>query len=116
MNNNNLEAELSLTQKITVLLLGANCSEPLRGKLWFQKELFLIAQNIPELNDETEFESDFIGPYSEIADEELEHLRREGIVAKEKEKLTPSGEDVRKQIEDKFPADVRLLVSEIKTF
>jgi len=114
--NNTLEADLSLTQKVAILLLGANCSEPLKGKLWYQKEIFLIAQNIPELKEETEFEPDFIGPYSEIAEEELEHLRYEGIVTKEKEKLTATGENVKNKIEKQFPDDTKLFVAEIKAF
>jgi predicted HTH domain antitoxin len=113
---NHLEDDLSLTQKITVLLLGADKSRSVKGKLWFQKELFLIAQNIPELEEETEFEPDFIGPYSEIADEELDHLRVEGIVAKEKERLTPIGEIVKTRIEKQFSSDIKQFISEMKSF
>jgi uncharacterized protein YwgA len=113
---NHLEDDLSLTQKITVLLLGADKSRPVKGKLWFQKELFLIAQNIPELEEETEFEPDFIGPYSEIADEELDHLRIEGVVAKEKEKLTPMGEVIKTRLEKQFPSDIKQFISEMKLF
>lgn len=117
MDNNNLrEEDLSLTQKVTILLLGGNCSEPLRGKLWFQKELFLIAQNLPELEEETDFEADFIGPYSEIADEELDHLRTEGIVDKTKEKLTPRGEEIKKQLDSRFPNEIKDFINEMKSF
>jgi predicted HTH domain antitoxin/uncharacterized protein YwgA len=108
--------DLSFTQKISILLLGGNYSEPLRGKLWFQKELFLIAQNLPELEEETDFEADFIGPYSEVADEELQHLRVEGIVEKTKEKLTPLGEKIKNQVEQDFPAELKDFIDEIKTF
>ncbi|MGD6853133.1 MAG: UPF0175 family protein [Candidatus Bathyarchaeia archaeon] len=108
--------DLSFTQKISILLLGANCSEPLRGKLWFQKELFLLAQNLPELEEETDFEADFIGPYSEVADEELDHLRIEGIVDRTKEKLTPLGEKIKKQVEQNFPVELKDFINEIKTF
>jgi predicted HTH domain antitoxin len=113
---NHIEDDLSLIQKIAVLLLGAEKSRPIKGKLWFQKELFLIAQNIPELEEEAEFEADFIGPYSEIADEELDHLRIEGIVAKEKEKLTPMGEVVKTRLERKFSSDTKQFISEMKLF
>jgi predicted HTH domain antitoxin len=111
-----LEDDLSLTQKISVLLLGANDFKPIKGKLWFQKELFLIAQNIPELDEETEFEPDFIGPYSEIADEELDHLRTEGIVAKEKEKLTATGEALNDRLDKQFSLDMKQFISETKSF
>ncbi|MCW4028914.1 MAG: UPF0175 family protein [Candidatus Bathyarchaeota archaeon] len=108
--------DLSLTQKISILLLGGNCSEQLKGKLWFQKELFLIAQNLPELEEETDFEADFIGPYSEIADEELDHLRIEGIVDRTKEKLTPIGEKIRERVDLEFSEDIKKFITEIKTF
>jgi predicted HTH domain antitoxin len=113
---NHIEDDLSLIQKVAVLLLGAEKSKPIKGKVWFQKELFLIAQNIPELEEEAEFEADFIGPYSEIADEELDHLRIEGIVAKEKEKLTPMGEVVKTRLEKQFSSDTKQFISEMKSF
>lgn len=113
---NHIEDDLSLIQKVAVLLLGSEKSRPIKGKLWFQKELFLIAQNIPELEEEAEFEADFIGPYSEIADEELDHLRIEGIVAKEKEKLTPMGEVVKTRLERQFSSDTKQFISEMKSF
>ncbi len=108
--------DLSLIQKVSILLMGSNCSEPLRGKLWFQKELFLIAENIPELEEETDFEADFIGPYSEVADEELDHLRIEGIVDKTKEKLTPLGEKIKSQLDETFSADIKDFINDIKKF
>ena len=111
-----IEDDLSITQKVSVLLLGANSFQPVRGKLWFQKELFLIAQNIRELADEADFESDFIGPYSEIADEELDQLKREGIVIKEKVELTPLGRDVANRLREQTPTQILDLISEMKRF
>jgi len=114
--NRRIEEDLSLTQKISILLIGANSFQPLRGELWFQKELFLIAQNVKELEEEADFESDFIGPYSEIADEELEQLRREGIVKKEKIELTPYGREAAKYLQRESPPGILELISEMKSF
>ena len=36
---------LTETQKFTLLLLSAKNSEPIKGKLWYQKELFLLSNN-----------------------------------------------------------------------
>jgi hypothetical protein len=69
--NDRIENYLTLTQKYALLLLSANTNQPITGKLWFQKELFLVSQNITRLEDETEFEGDLMGPYSEIADADL---------------------------------------------
>jgi predicted HTH domain antitoxin/uncharacterized protein YwgA len=112
----NIENDLSVIQKVSILLIGANSFQPVRGKLWFQKELFLIAQNSKKLAEEADFESDFIGPYSEIADEELEQLQREGIVSKEKVELTPFGRDVANRIREQIPTVILDLISEMKRF
>jgi predicted HTH domain antitoxin len=111
-----IEDDLSLTQRISILLIGANSFQPVKGKLWFQKELFLIAQNVKNLEEEADFESDFIGPYSEIADEELDQLRREGIVEKEKVELTPYGREVAKHLQQESPLNILKLISEMKSF
>lgn len=111
-----VEDDLSLVQKVSILLIGANSFQPVRGKLWYQKELFLIAQNIRKLAEEADFESDFIGPYSEIADEELDQLKREGIVSKEKVELTPLGRDVANRLQGQTPPQILELISEMKRF
>jgi predicted HTH domain antitoxin/uncharacterized protein YwgA len=111
-----IEDDLSIIQKVSILLIGANSFQRVRGKLWFQKELFLIAQNSGELAEEADFESDFIGPYSEIADEELEQLRREGIVSKEKVELTPLGRDVANRLRGHISPAILELISEMKRF
>lgn len=87
---------LTETQKYTLLLLSANNYEPVKGKLWFQKELFLLAKNSDELAEQTDFEADFMGPYSESADEELEQLEFAKVVENEgnKLKLTGLGRDI----------------------
>ena len=82
---------LTETQKYTLLLLSANNYEPVRGKLWFQKELFLLAKNSEELAEQTDFEADFMGPYSESAEEELEQLEFAKVVEKEGNKLKLTG-------------------------
>jgi uncharacterized protein YwgA len=111
-----IEDDLSITQKVSILLIGANSFQPIKGRLWFQKELFLIAQNVGELAEEADFESDFIGPYSEIADEELDQLRREGIVSKGKVELTPLGRDVANRLREQSPPAILRQISDMKRF
>ena len=114
--HNRSNFDLSLTQKITVLLYGANNSEPIKGKLWFQKELFLISKAIPELEEEAEFESDFMGPYSELADEQADRLRIEQILNSDQKQLTPLGQKIEQQTEQEFGANVKSLIQEMKAF
>lgn len=115
MNDDYIE-DLSLTQKVSILLLGANNFQPVKGKKWFQKELFLISQNIEELKEEADFESDFIGPYSEMADEELDQLRREGIINKGIIKLTSYGQDIHQKLQHEFSPIIMQIISDMKNF
>lgn len=116
MEIRHLAEYLSITQKISILLFSANNFGPIRGKLWFQKELFLISENISQLEDETDFDEDLLGPYSELADVELEQLQTEGIVDKKKLKLTPFGKEVAKWMESKARRNFLKLISDIKSF
>ena len=117
MNDHNRhEVSLSLTQKIAILLFGANGSEPIKGKLWFQKELFLISKSIPELEEEAEFESDFMGPYSELADEQADRLRVERILDSTQKQLTPLGHKIEEQTKREFGLDTVCFIQEMKAF
>lgn len=116
MENRYIDEYLSITQKIAILLLSANLFEPIRGKLWYQKELFLIAENIPRLREDTDFEEDFLGPFSETARDELKQLQIEGIVDKRKLRLTPLGIRIAKLLESKANKNLLQLISETKSF
>jgi predicted HTH domain antitoxin len=111
-----IQEYLSDSQKLSILLLSSNLFEPLRGKLWYQKELFLIAKNIPQLEEEIDFEEDFLGPYSEIADSELEQLRTENIIEKRKLRLTAYGREIAKLLAAKASEKLLQLISDIKSF
>jgi predicted HTH domain antitoxin len=115
--NDNIENHLTLTQKYTVLLLGANNTEPITGKVWFQKELFLISQNLPRLEEETEFEGSLLGPFSENANAELDRLQIEGLATLDgKIKLTPKGIEAADRLKLKASKETLELVSDMKSF
>lgn len=108
---------LTETQKYTLLLLSANNYEPVRGKLWFQKELFLLAKNSDELAEQTDFEADFMGPYSESADEELEQLEFAKVVENEgnKLKLTGLGRDITEILEKNTSDEEKEMIEDFKS-
>jgi uncharacterized protein YwgA len=108
---------LTETQKYTLLLLSANNYEPVRGKLWFQKELFLLAKNSDELAEQADFEADFMGPYSESADEELEQLEFAKVVEKEgnKLKLTGLGRDIAEILEKNTSDEEKEMIEDFKS-
>lgn len=109
---------LTETQKFTLLLLSAKNSEPIKGKLWYQKELFLLSENNEELAEETDFEPDFMGPYSETADEELEQLESAEVVEKEgnKLKLTSLGQEIARKINDNTNIEEMQMIEDFKDF
>lgn len=71
---------LSTTQRYIILLLRANDNRSLKGKLRLQKIMFLISQNIEELEEDADFEEDLLGPYSETIAEEFNQLIFERII------------------------------------
>jgi predicted HTH domain antitoxin len=86
--------DFSPVQAFLILLLGSRNGEPVRGKTWLQKEMFLIAKNTG-LKEEVYFEPHFYGPYSETIDTELENLQILELVAENGEiRLTGKGKEV----------------------
>jgi hypothetical protein len=111
------EKYLTLIQKYTLLLLSANDGQPITGRVWFQKELFLASKNLPRLESETEFEGSLMGPYSENADAELDQLRIEGLIECDgKIKLTAKGQEVADRLKQKASKETIELLSDMKSF
>lgn len=112
-----IENHLTLTQKYILLLLEASNSEPITGKVWFQKELFLVAENIPRLESEAAFTGSLMGPYSENANAELDQLRIEGLIQiNGKISLTPEGKLVSKRLKDRTSDQTKEILEEMKGF
>lgn len=63
-----------IVQKYILLLLNSDNAELVSGKTKLMKELFFISQNIPELDEEADFEADNYGPSSDIVISDLEKL------------------------------------------
>jgi predicted HTH domain antitoxin len=115
--SDNIENQLTLTQKYTLLLLSANNNQPITGKVWFQKELFLVSENLPRLEKETAFEGSLMGPYSENANVELEQLRTEGLVQLNgKIKLTLEGQKVVERLKLRATEQTKAILEEMKSF
>ncbi len=61
-------------------LLHASNNDPLKGKVAFQKEVFLIADYIEKIREQADFIPHTFGPYSEAAENEIGNLRSLGLV------------------------------------
>jgi len=65
---------LSKSQFLILFLLASKKSTPIKGKLWLEKELFLLTESVQKLKELFDFEADLYGPYSEIVNSDLEAL------------------------------------------
>ncbi len=65
---------LSRSQFIMLFLLASKNTTPIKGKLWLEKELFLLTESVPKLKELFDFEAYLLGPYSEIVKSDLEVL------------------------------------------
>ncbi|CEG11923.1 conserved hypothetical protein [groundwater metagenome] len=112
----NIIEDMSVLQKYIVLLISANNNESIKGNTLFQKELFLIAKNIKEVEEEASFISDFYGPFSENAKEQLDELSLDEVVVKDKNRmfLSKLGSQVAQKIEQKTPKQELEMISEFK--
>jgi len=109
--------DMSELQKYIVLLLSANNKEGIKGKTWFQKELFLIAKNIKEVGEEASFDSDFYGAYSENAEEQLAELELDEVVVKDGNAVSLSklGSQIAQKLEHTTPKQRLEMISEFKS-
>ena len=73
-------AELNEVDKFILLLLGAKNKEPIPGPIHLQKEMFILSNLFPVLDDETDYEPYFLGPHSEIVAGEAEQLSMSGLI------------------------------------
>ena len=108
--------EMSNLQKYMVLLLQANDNDPIRGSTWFQKEMFLIAENVEDVGGEASFDSDMYGPWSENAEEQLEELEMDEVVSKKGNKmwLSPLGEKIAVKLQKEVPESHVEMISDFK--
>ena len=86
MINEKIE-QLNDVDRFILLLLGAKNSESVPGPMHLQKEMYLLQKVFPKLADETNYEPDFLGPYSEIVADEAEQLAASGLIRAELGKL-----------------------------
>lgn len=87
-------------QNLIILLARANNS-PIRGKLWLQKELFLLSDRLEEIREQSGYEPYLLGPHSDTVAEELSQLEDIGVISFDANKiyLTNFGQEVAKKLE-----------------
>jgi len=111
---------ISYYTPVEILILGvlyANDAEPLRGKLWLQKIVFILDRNIEEIN--AIFDGYKIGPYSEKVDLALEQFRGSDYIIIDKNYkiyLTSKGIEIAKQAYSLISKKRRKIIDDVKKF
>ena len=101
-----------------LLLLNSDNQKPIKGNLFFQKEMFLIVEEVfPELREELQFKAYDYGPYSPVLVNILKKLRNEFLInfgdsAGNIYSITNQGQNYLKNI--KFPPGIEKKVSNLK--
>lgn len=108
--------DLSDAKKYLLLLLSDKHAQPINGKLWYQKELFLISKNNQKLYDELEFEAYLFGPFSELAESEMDELVQLKVVKRigNSYALTDLGKAISKEISTSASKSELDLIREVK--
>jgi predicted HTH domain antitoxin len=90
--------ELSIVEKYILMLLYAHEGK-CKGKLWFQKEMFKLAEVFKELK-RLNFKSSSYGPYSETLEKYISKLEESGLI--KDLSLTEKGYEIVKQLWENF--------------
>ncbi|WP_458453197.1 hypothetical protein [Methanobrevibacter sp.] len=101
-----------------LLLLNSDNQKPIKGNLFFQKEMFLIVEEVfPELREELQFKAYDYGPYSQVLVNILKKLRNDFLINFEDSEgniysITKQGQNYLKNI--KFPPGIEKKVNNLK--
>ena len=108
--------DMSELQKCIVLLLKSKNNAPIRGDRWFQKELFLIAKNVNEIEEEASFHPYKYGPWSENAEEQLNELEMDDVVSRagKKMRLSDLGNKIADELKKSSQKDLFEIIDESK--
>ncbi len=115
-------SQLNPIEKYFLLLLYApdytdRFAQPVRGKTWLQKEMFLISKLAKELGVQAEYDPNIMGSYSEVVEEVedqfyiSEYAERVG----DSLKLSLEGKKLAEEVWTKASDDDKRIVSGVKT-
>ena len=104
-------------QKFLILLANAN-NEPIKGWLKLQKMMFLLSDKIDEIKNQSSYDADNYGPYSEIVDEEAQYLEQVGVLSSGPGEitLTKDGKEIAKELIKNENKDILNVLNEYKRF
>lgn len=101
---------------LLVILLHSNQNEPITGRIWLQKIMFVLDRNIEDIK--AAFEGSYIGPYSEKVEIALEQFISSGLVTTKSHKiyLTKKGELLAKELMNYVSDERKKIIKDVKIF
>ncbi|MEE9115529.1 MAG: hypothetical protein V3U09_01370 [Thermoplasmata archaeon] len=116
MKPSDIMRKLNSIQKHALLVLEANDEASVRGKLWFQKEVFLLSRAVSDLAEELDYEPALMGPLSETLDWNLDQLEAIGLLQRRDStfSITKTGRKCVRLISNDVSASTLELIAELK--
>ncbi|MHA1185616.1 MAG: UPF0175 family protein [Candidatus Heimdallarchaeota archaeon] len=103
--------------KITLVLLFVKNKERIRGKLWLQKELYMIAKKLEELSTEELYEAHYFGQFSEDAEVAIEQIAMLGLLEPRTGfNLSKFGEEVAEEAKNQLNLESIQFIEDVKEF
>src|SRR5579875_925012 len=106
---------LSMIDKFIIMLLYAAGGRT-RGKLWLQKEIYVLSKAFKDLAGKLDFYPYDYGPFSEAVSEHLDMLKNSGIITKDGKGLSEYGLKLAKEAWEKEDEYKRGIVKETSDF
>ena len=103
--------------KFIILLTNAN-DESIKGRLKLQKMMYLLSHKIEEVKEQSSYDADNYGPYSEVVDEEEQYLEQIGVLTSSPGEiaLTETGKEIAQELSKNEDEKTLKALDEYKRF
>ena len=103
--------------KFIILLANAN-GESIKGRTKLQKMMYLLSDKIEEIKEQSSYDADNYGPYSEVVDEEEQYLEQIGVLTSSPGEiaLTETGKEIAQELSKHEDEKILKVLNEYKKF
>ena len=103
--------------KFIILLANAN-GESIKGRTKLQKMMYLLSDKIEEIKEQSSYDADNYGPYSEVVDEEERYLEQIGVLTNSPGEiaLTETGKEIAQEMSKNEDEKILKVLNEYKKF
>ena len=103
--------------KFIILLANAN-GESIKGRTKLQKMMYLLSDKIEEIKEQSSYDADNYGPYSEVVDEEEQYLEQIGVLTSSPGEiaLTETGKEIAQEMSKNEDEKILKVLNEYKKF